>query len=191
MTKAPKQPAKTRLTAATRDALIAYARNILNDRYVKKFAKLEKQERALWEAVLAAAAKKVPAADMETLRKYKCTVTHDWFDLVCETGWARGGVHLPHRLTFEYPDNVGRPRLVFTPKQVDMYEQYAKERQDVEQEKVDKFNDYKSLLQSARYIEDVLHVWPAAAKGIPERVSVPMVLGEDLIARIRSYEEAA
>lgn len=191
MTKAPKQPAKTRLSAATRDALIAYARNTLNDRYKKKFEKLEKQERKLWETVLAAAAKKYPASDMEVLRKYKCTLTHDWFDLVCETGWCRGGFHIPHGLKLEYPDNIGRPRLVFTEKQVETFEQYAKEREEVEQEKCNKFNDYKTLLQSARYIEDVLHVWPAAAKGVPERVSVPMVLGEDLIARIRSYEEAA
>lgn len=154
--------AKTRLNAHHRDALRRFAdehiscpkEDAANTKAYERASKLVRED----------AEKKYPPSDMAVLEKYDAAGKD-----TCINGGNPSGVFVRFQFTEDehaptMPSRYCSSRSIsFTQRAADAIDAYEKAKNALEKARSEKLTKYRSLIETARYYEDVLEVWPAAA----------------------------
>ena len=175
--------AKRRMNAAIRDKLLGVARQSINpqterDAVEAAYKTAEPLVRKMVQA-------KFPPRDMRVLKKYKAAFVDDCIKLELKAG----GVEM-----FNFADDTG-PWVAQKTRHGQIYQADAETSKAVavwvaardayKEESKKRLTDYRSLLYSARNIEDVLEVWPEAAEHIPSQTQI-ISLSDAVVKRIKA-----
>lgn len=154
--------AKTRLNSGHREILMRFAdenmacpkEDAANAKAYEKASKYVREE----------AQKKYPIEDMTVLEKYGAAGRD-----TCINGGTPAGTFIRFEFTADdhapvMPSSYCSSRSIsFTQKASDAIDAYEKAHSALKKVRYEKHTKYRSLIETARYFEDVIEVWPAAA----------------------------
>lgn len=186
--------AKTRLAERHRDTLYAHARKLV----------IHTEPSELLDTLYAQAAtvvtrvveKDSPPADMKVLRKYQLASRDGCIKLVrADTSEVKQFVYrdeseAPYRAqSYRGCGYRGRSPILLEHADDDTVQAYLDEYEKREERVAQRYSDYKSLIRQARYFEDLVEAWPAAAslrQIICGKQSELSVVTPELIEKLRN-----
>lgn len=176
--------AKRKLLQWMRDQLNSHAERVVIP--LKEKAALDTAYAKASGLIAKVVQQKYPVADMKVLAKYKAAAP----DFEIKVQFPNGVVS---QFRFEaddaprVPDHFeARNRIyLLDQKQADAAERWLSTSEAYKAERKKRLAAYKALTQGASYVEDIVELWPEAAKIIPQ-TALPIALGPKEIALVKA-----